>query len=46
MKCYLQTLLLAVLSAASLVACGGGDDNPDPHQCYVEGKPMPPRACR
>lgn len=37
---------IALVCAAALTACGGGDDEPDPHVCYVEGKPMPPEACR
>lgn len=43
---YALTLLLALLSAFILTACGGGDDEPDPRVCYVEGKPMPVEACR
>lgn len=39
--------VLALGAAAALTACGGGDgDDPDPHVCYVEGKPMPTEACR
>lgn len=39
--------VLALSAAAALTACGGGgDDEPDPNVCYVDGKPMPRKACQ
>lgn len=37
---------LALTAASLLTACGGGDDGDDHHLCVVEGKPMPPEACK
>jgi hypothetical protein len=35
------------VAATALTACGGGgEDEPDPHTCYVDGKPMSREACR
>jgi hypothetical protein len=37
----------AFVAATALTACGGGgEDEPDPHTCYVDGKPMSREACR
>lgn len=45
MKRYASTLLAALLSAACLMACGGGDDEPEPETCIVDGKPRPRDWC-
>jgi hypothetical protein len=38
---------LALTAATALTACGGGgEDEPDPNTCYVDGKPMSREACR
>lgn len=40
--------LIVLLSVVLLAACGGGDgeEDTDPHVCYVDGKPMDVKACR
>lgn len=46
-KRYLLTLLLAIVSAGALTACGGGDeidDDPD-LRCVIDGIPRKPEAC-
>jgi hypothetical protein len=45
---WLTWMVAFIACAVLLTACGGGDDEdqPDPHVCYVDGKPMPARACQ
>lgn len=46
MKRYLLTLLLAIVSAGALTACGGGEIDDDPDlRCVIDGIPRKPEAC-